>query len=245
MKVRCANGLLVCRAEHEKIRRRFVYSSQIVMPVTPTTTEVSAPPLPLRRRWLKPTLWATMGVMTISVILYSELPFLKFPEQHPLLRADIWILIPHILGGTLALIIGPLQFSSRLRRRNPKLHRILGRVYVSSVFVAAPIGIVMATHGHYRLFTVAITVQSGTWIIATAAAFLAARNRQIQQHREWMVRSYAVTFTFIASRFPRPIPAWSNVSNAGFAIEIICTTFLALLICDIGLHWHQLTTRRA
>jgi uncharacterized membrane protein len=194
---------------------------------------------------MKPALWATLGAMTISVILYSEVPFLQFPEQHPLLRADIWILIPHILGGTLALIIGPLQFSSRLRRHNPKFHRILGRVYVYSVFVAAPIGIVMATHSHRRMFTLAISVQSGTWIITTAAAFLTARNRQIQQHREWMVRSYAVTFTFIATRFPRPIPAWRHMNAPTFAIEIICMTFLAILICDIGLHWHQLTTRRA
>jgi uncharacterized membrane protein len=212
------------------------------MPVTPTTTEVSAPSL--RRRWMKPALWATMGVMTISVTLYSEIPFLQFPELHPLLRADIWILIPHILGGTLALIIGPAQFSSRLRRRNIKLHRMLGRVYVYSVFVAAPLGIIMAMHGHKHMFTLAISVQSGTWILTTAMAFITARNRQIQQHREWMVRSYAVTFTFITTRFPRPIPAWRNVSAPMFAMEIVCMTFLAILVSDIALHWQQLTTRR-
>ncbi len=193
---------------------------------------------------MKPALWATMGAMTISVILYSEIPFLQFPAQHPLLRADIWILIPHILGGTLALIIGPAQFSSRLRRRNIKLHRMLGRVYVYSVFVAAPLGIIMATHSHNRMFTLAITVQSGTWILTTAMAFITARNRQIQQHREWMVRSYAVTFTFIATRVPRPIPAWRHMNTPTFAMEIVCMTFLAILISDIALHWQQLTTRR-
>ena len=193
---------------------------------------------------MKPAFWATLGAMTISVILYSEIPFLQFPELHPRLRADIWILIPHILGGTLALIIGPAQFSSRLRRRNIKLHRMLGRIYVYSVFVAAPLGIIMATHSPTRMFTLAISIQSGTWILTTAMAFITARNRQIQQHREWMVRSYAVTFTFIATRFPRPIPAWRHMNAPTFAMEIVCATFLAILISDIALHWQQLTTRR-
>lgn len=193
---------------------------------------------------MKPVLWAVMGVMTISVILYSEVPFLQYPERHPLLRADIWILIPHILGGTLALILGPLQFSSRLRRSNLKLHRMIGRVYVYSVFVAAPIGIVMAAHSHNRMFTLAISIQSGTWLVTTVAAFLCARNRQIQQHREWMVRSYAVTFTFIATRFPRPIPAWRHMNTPTFAMEIVCMTFMAILISDVALHWRQLTSRR-
>jgi uncharacterized membrane protein len=214
------------------------------MPDSATITEVATPSVP-RRRWTKPALWATMGVMTLSVILYSEIPFLQFPEKHPLLRADIWILIPHILGGTLALILGPVQFSNRLRRRNLKLHRMLGRVYVYSVFVAAPLGIIMATHSHNRMFTLAISIQSGTWLLATAAAFLCARNRQIQQHREWMVRSYTVTFTFIATRFPRPIPAWRHMNTPTFAMEIVCMTFLAILISDIALHWQQLTSRRA
>jgi uncharacterized membrane protein len=189
-----------------------------------------------------------MGAMTISTLFYSEIPFLTGPDKHPILRADIWILIPHIVAGTMALMIGPVQFSSRIRGRYPRFHRILGRVYVSCVFIAAPIGIIMATHTHppERIrTTVTIALQSGAWFLTTAAAFLAARNRHIQQHREWMVRSYAITFTFIATRFFRPIPLWRNVTSAGLDIEIIGTTLVALLIADIALHWRQLTSRRA
>jgi hypothetical protein len=32
------------------------------------------------------------------------------------------------------------------------------------------------------------------------APSITARNRQIAQHRQWMVRCYAVTFTFVSSR---------------------------------------------
>jgi uncharacterized membrane protein YhaH (DUF805 family) len=81
-------------------------------------------------------------------------------------------------------------------------------------------------------------------MITTAAAFLTARNRHFQQHREWMVRSYAVTFTFVGTRVLQPIPAWNRFSAAGFAMAIIVITFLAILIPDIALHWRQLTPRR-
>ena len=47
----------------------------------------------------------------------------------------------HGLAGFAALFIGPFQFSERLRRRHLKLHRVLGRVYIASICVAAPMAI--------------------------------------------------------------------------------------------------------
>jgi hypothetical protein len=48
-----------------------------------------------------------------------------------------WLLLPHGIGGALALLIGPLQFSNRLRARHLRLHRILGRFYIGGVAIAA------------------------------------------------------------------------------------------------------------
>ena len=188
-----------------------------------------------------------MAAMTISVIFYSEIPLLRQEKERAYLSTIPWLIIPHILCGITALLSGPLQFSSRLRRRNPKFHRFLGRIYVSSVFVAAPLGIVLSNHRHDPRavhFVAANIVQASTWIIATAAAFLTARNRHIQQHREWMVRSYAVTFTFVGTRVLQPIPAWNRHGETGFAMEIIVITFMAIFIPDIVFHWRELTTRR-
>lgn len=188
-----------------------------------------------------------MGASTISVILYSEIPLLRSPPEKQLLHTIPWLLIPHILAGLTALLTGPLQFSTRLRRSQPQFHRILGRVYVISVFIAAPLAMILSVvHTppplHMTYFSAVIFVQAGAWLVTTAAAFLTARNRHFQQHREWMVRSYAVTFTFVATRVLQPIPAWNHHSRAGFAMEILFITFLAILIPDIGLNWRQLTT---
>jgi uncharacterized membrane protein len=193
-------------------------------------------------------LWIVMGAMTISVILYSEVPLLRQAKERVYLSTIPFLIIPHVLAGMIALISGPIQFSSRMRRAYPKFHRILGRIYVCAVFVAAPLAMIMSNHRgdvHAIHFVIANFVQGGTWMIVTAAAFVTARNRHIQQHREWMVRSYAVTFTFVGTRVLQPIPAWNRHSEAGFAIEVILITFMAILIPDLAFHWKELTSPRA
>jgi Predicted membrane protein (DUF2306) len=197
---------------------------------------------------MKRALWAVMAMMTISVIFYSEIPLLRQRGERAYLSTIPWLIIPHATAGVLALLSGPLQFSTRLRRRHPKFHRVVGRVYVSCVFIAAPLAIVMSNHRHDPRaihFVVATIVQAGTWVLVTAAAFLTARNRHFKQHREWMVRSYAVTFTFVGTRVLQPIPAWNRHSEAGFAMEIIIITFLAILIPDVAFHWRELTGRHS
>jgi uncharacterized membrane protein len=211
--------------------------------------EVSAFSPPTRRqRGRKAALWVAIGAMTLSVTFYSEIPLLRQAKERAYLSTILMLIIPHVVAGVIALLSGPLQFSSRVRRRSPRFHRVLGRVYVSSVFVAAPLGIVMSNHRHDPRaihFVVATAVQSVTWMLVTAAAFLTARNGYFQQHREWMVRSYAVTLTFVGTRVLQPIPAWNRHSEAGFAMEIIVITFMAVLVPDIVLHWRELTSRRS
>jgi uncharacterized membrane protein len=209
---------------------------------TPTST-----PSGLRRR-LKALLWIAMAGMTISVIFYSEVPLLRQVKERAYLGTIPLLIIPHILAGTTALLSGPLQFSSRVRRDMPKLHRVLGRAYVCAVLIAAPLAIIMSNHRRDPRaihFVVANIVQAGIWIITTVAAFLAAHNRHFDQHREWMVRSYAVTFTFVGTRVLQPIPAWNRHSEAGFAIEIILITFMAILIPDLTFHCSAFTRRRS
>jgi len=214
----------------------------MLMQTTSLPTQVAAPSATHRRR--KIALWAVMGAMTLSVIFYSEIPLLR--KERAYLSTIPFLIIPHVVGGVVALLAGPLQFSSRLRRRSPRFHRALGRIYVISVLIAAPLAVILSNHRHdprAKYFVVAIIVQAGTWIITTLAAFLTARNRHFQQHREWMVRSYAVTFTFVGTRVLQPIPAWNHFTEASFAMTVIIITFMAILIPDLALHWRELTAR--
>src|SRR3954469_18339240 len=116
-----------------------------------------------------------------------------------------WWLIPHGIAGALALFLGPLQFSKRLRQRFLPWHRIVGRVYVYGVAIAAPLGAYLEYvknvngMGSTRL-VVASSGFAALWLITTGTGFQMARLRKIDEHRKWMTRSYAVALVFIEVR---------------------------------------------
>jgi hypothetical protein len=208
-----------------------------------TKETVVAHPAASRFKWL---LWSALGLTVLFVFITSEVLLITdYPMYHAYrlqVIADRHLLIPHTLAGTLALIIGPLNFSSRLRHRWLKLHRICGRIYVVSVFVGSYTGIALAAG---RPGLPGTSMQSAAWIVCTVAAWITARNRQIVQHRQWMARSYAVTFTFVSSRVLNLWPRyWSHLGDVLSAVGVIAFTLASILIVDLGLNWHELTTRR-
>lgn len=198
------------------------------------------------RSRFKTVLWISLGLTTLFVFITSEVFLVAdYPMYHAYrlqVIADRHLLIPHSLAGLLALLIGPLQFSSRFRQRRLKLHRVLGRIYVLCVFVGSFTGIALAAG---RPGLPGTSMQAAAWIVCTTAAFVTARNRQITVHRQWMARSYAVTFTFVSSRVFNLVPAyWSHLGDVLSAVGVIAFTLASLLIVDLGLNWRELTTRR-
>lgn len=194
----------------------------------------------------KTILWVCLGLTVLFVFITSEvLLFTDYPMYHAYrlqVIADRALLIPHTLAGTCALLIGPINFSSRIRERHLQLHRVLGRIYFFSVLVGAPTGIALAWG---RPGLPGTSMQAAAWVVCTIAAVIAARNRQITAHRQWMARSYAVTFTFISSRVLNLWPRyWSHLGDSLAAVGVIAFTLASLLIVDVGLNWHELTTRR-
>ena len=194
----------------------------------------------------KTILWIGLGLVVLFVFITSELLLVTdYPMYHAYrlqVIADRHLLIPHTLAGTLALLIGPINFSSRIRQRHLQLHRVLGRVYVVSVFVGSFTGIALAAG---RPGLPGTSMQAAAWMVCTTAALITARNRHIAAHRQWMARSYAVTFTFVSSRVLNLWPRyWSHLGDVLSAVGVIAFTLASLLIVDIGLNWRELTTAR-
>ena len=196
---------------------------------------------------LKTVVWTLLGLTAFFVFITSEVLLVTdYPMYHAYrlqVIADRALLIPHTLCGVLALVAGPVQFSSRVRERHLKFHRVLGRVYVVSVFIGAFTGIALAAGLPGLPGT---SMQAAAWIVCTTAAFITARNRHLVQHRQWMIRSYAVTFTFVSSRVLNLWPRyWSHLGDSFAAVGVIAFTLASLLIVEVGLNWRELTTRRS
>src|ERR1700761_5350137 len=128
------------------------------------------------RMSFKTMLWSALGLTVLFVFITSELLLITdYPMYHAYrlqVIADRHILIPHTLSGVLALLIGPIQFSSRFRKRHLKLHRVLGRIYVVSVFIGSFTGIALAAG---RPGLPGTSMQAAAWMVCTTAAFITAR----------------------------------------------------------------------
>jgi uncharacterized membrane protein len=112
----------------------------------------------------------------------------------------------HVVGGGFALIAGGFQFSTRLRRRAPALHRWLGRFYLTVVLFGAIGGAALATIATGGLVArVGFFLLAILWLWSGTAAYLAIRRGDIDTHRRWMVRNFALTFAAVTLRLHLPL----------------------------------------
>ena len=112
----------------------------------------------------------------------------------------VWLLT-HIAGGMLALLVGPVQIWLGLTRQRMTLHRVLGRVYGAAVIVGglASFGLSLTTEAGW-IFGMGLAFLGLAWFVTTGMAFVAVKRRRFELHKEWMIRSYVVTFAFVNFR---------------------------------------------
>jgi len=110
-------------------------------------------------------------------------------------------LLTHITMGMVAILTGPVQLWLGLSDRFPALHKNLGFVYMAAVTLGAVAGYYLAfnTSGGV-VFGSGLAALATAWLTTTGMAFLAIQRHLYQQHKEWMIRSYVVTFAFVIFR---------------------------------------------
>jgi uncharacterized membrane protein len=100
----------------------------------------------------------------------------------------------HILPGMLFMVLGPLQFVRGLRAKYPQIHRWSGRIFLAASAMVGITGLTLAfgkTIGGVDE-KAAITVFGSFFLIALAKGLWHTLRREFAQHREWMIRGYAI-----------------------------------------------------
>lgn len=173
-------------------------------------------------------LWTTMTFFAFAVASYT-LAILLIPRFRPPLVVDHFANIPvyvlaHFVGGAIAMIVGAFQLNSRLRTKKLDLHRFMGKVYVFGVVLGGIGGLVMAINS-----TAGPVAQWGfgllavAWVLCTSIAFRHIRNKRIEAHRAWMIRSYALTLAAVTLRIYLPFAIiGGNMEQAYPAIAWLC-----------------------
>jgi len=108
----------------------------------------------------------------------------------------------HVFSSMFVLIAGFTQFSQYLLSSYKKWHRIIGKIYVIDVlFVTGPASFIMALLANGGISSrIAFTTLAILWIVTTAKAWRSAMARQFTTHKEWMMRSYALTLSALSLR---------------------------------------------
>ena len=194
-------------------------------------------------------LFGFIALMFVYVLATSE-RFLIDPSDPEWLHIQSfrWWLLPHALTGACALILGPMQFSDRLRRSYTGLHRVVGWIYVSCTFVAAPIAVYIEhldeRLGFSRTFTFETVFQSGLWLLTTAIALAFILKGKTHQHRQWMTRSFGTgPLIFIEARV---IFGLAHIHNAHTAEAIVwACTASSIFIADVVLQLEEVLCTRS
>ena len=113
---------------------------------------------------------------------------------------EAWIFM-HLSGGMIALLVGPGQLWLGHKNRKIEVHRKLGLVYMGAIAVSVTAAFYLATHTALGwVFGAGLMGLAIAWIVTTGMAYVAVRRSLLDQHQEWMIRSYVVTFGFVFFR---------------------------------------------
>lgn len=173
-------------------------------------------------------LWGLAAVLSLGVALFSY----RLLAPHPFVSAGVaanlfarpWLVVHAGMAAT-ALLVGPFQFLPKLRARRRRLHRWMGRIYVFACLVGGGSGVALAlgtTAG--PLAAAGFGLLGVAWIFATAQAWRLAVAGRFDEHRRWMIRSFAMTFAAVTLRLYLPV---APILGYDFAVAYRLIAWLA------------------
>ncbi|MFI9550033.1 DUF2306 domain-containing protein [Nonomuraea endophytica] len=151
--------------------------------------------------------WTVLAVSAAGFAVYGAPAYLtgdpalsRIPVNPEVVLHYLYVVV-HALPASLILLLGPLQFVPALRNKYRGLHRVIGRVYMVNVLIASVAAVLAATFTVSGFpVQVAFYLLTAAWLYSLAQAYLAIRRRQIQVHRVWMIRNYALSFAAVLLR---------------------------------------------
>ncbi|MEJ2886903.1 DUF2306 domain-containing protein [Actinomycetospora aeridis] len=172
----------------------------------------TAPPTTHRRPRRDPRrvrVGLALTALVCVVFLVLELPAylgLDPARSRVPVRADYALHYPllwaHIVFGSVALLTACLQIWPWLRRRHPRVHRWSGRAYLFGGVLPGGLVVLGVAPVSSTGFASAVgnTFLAVLWIATSVAGYWAVRARRYADHRAWMIRSVALTFSIVVNR---------------------------------------------
>jgi uncharacterized membrane protein len=191
--------------------------------------------------YLKAVLLLLLAFFTFLMVSIT-LPYFSFDDNTAFLRIKQWVIhnqvwktafYIHVMTSCFCLLAGFTQFSGRFLKAYPKWHRKIGISYVLLILVfSGPSGFVMALYANGGpISQTAFVTLSILWILFTYLAFHYARKGKFTDHRNFMIRSYALTlsaltlrgwkFAIVLALRPQPMDVYMLVAWLGWVPNLL------------------------
>lgn len=188
----------------------------------------------LRLAWT--ALWLLLGIVSIEFLIaaYGKYRHLDSGAYGMFMTRRGWLWM-HLAGGLTTVLLGPVQFLTQWRRRNPRAHRLTGRVYLVGMLVAAAgaTGLIATSPAPFDI-RLAFAATALAWLTTALAGLIAIRRGAVDLHRRWMTRNYVVTLAPIIFRLSLPVAIASGLAPSPTVIATLlwCSWIVPLLACE-------------
>jgi uncharacterized membrane protein YozB (DUF420 family) len=196
--------------------------------------------------------WGAMGTaLTVAAFLALVGLMLSFSVGNVGRHGDkAWLYWLHIGGGSVVMLLGPFQFIAPIRNRFRLYHRAAGYSFVAGS-VAAFIGFWAIQPTKPDTFFLSQATAISLWMLAMAAAVIAAKRKRCLTHQHNMTRAFVLAAYFVVVRLmdrfglAALVPFASN-ENARLAHSDWIAWVVPLVLVEVyyGRKWDRLLRKR-
>jgi uncharacterized membrane protein len=155
-----------------------------------------------------------------------------------------WYAAMHLVPGILLLLLMPVQLSRRVRTRWIQYHRWAGRsiliLGVGTVVSSVWYGIIDPQVAVIEAPTIAVFTT--LFVLFASRGYAAIRRKAVSEHREWMIRLYAVTIAIATVRLVS-IPLAYTFRGGDDGIMLITSFWIGWLLTLGVAEWWIRRTR--
>jgi hypothetical protein len=164
-----------------------------------------------------------MTFLTIGVILvvlyylwtrgFVYLNFSKSVYTDYFWNRATWLLV-HVICGLIATITGCIQLIPAVRTSFPRTHRNMGKIYLGCIVISTAVSFYLVSTAQLGLvYQSGLAMLGITWLCSTGMAYFSILKGNVVMHKEWMIKSYVLTLSFVSFRFVEDFLAKCNISN--------------------------------
>lgn len=200
----------------------------------------------LRNHWVPLALVAVVAIPAVAgalrVVELSGGPHL-LPANPRMTESPLPVVI-HVVSAVTYAVLGAFQFSSSLRRRHPRWHRMTGRVVLPSGLAVAFSGLWMTLFyarqpGTGDLSFVFRLTFGSALAAAIVLGFSAIRRRDVLTHQRWMIRAYAIAVSAATQMLTLAVgPALFGPGSLTKDLSLGAAWVINLTVAELVIHRH-------